>query len=39
MLCKHWPQMDKAGPVHDFARSLIDDLYQHAVRNDDWDKR
>ena len=37
MLRKHWPQIDKAGSVHDFAGSLVDDLYQHAVRNDDWD--
>jgi len=37
MLRKHWPQIDKAGSVHDFAGSFVDDLYQHAVRNDDWD--
>jgi len=34
MLRKHWPKIDKSGSDHDYTSSLIDDLYQHAVRND-----
>ena len=37
-LPKHFPDKDRIGSsYHDFEASLADDIYRHAVRNDDWD--
>jgi hypothetical protein len=35
-LRKHWPCIDHTPSYNDFDGTLADDIYRHAVRNDDW---
>lgn len=37
LLRKHWPSIDSTRSSQDLDAMLIDDIYQHAVRNNDWD--
>lgn len=37
MLRKHWPSIDQTGSYRNFGESLADDIYRHAVQNDDWE--
>lgn len=37
LLRKHWPSIDQTSSYRDPFETLSDDIYQHAVRNDDWD--
>lgn len=35
MLRKHWPSIDQTGSAYRFGETVADDIYRHAVRNDD----
>ena len=37
ILRKHFPEIDRAESDNDPFERLADDIFQHAVRNDDWD--
>ena len=36
LLRKHWPSIDQISSYRDPFETLADDIYRHAVRNDDW---
>ena len=36
LLRKHWPEIDHTSSQYHFESVLADDIYQHAVNNDDW---
>ena len=37
ILRKHWPALDQVASYRVAFDTLADDIYQHAVRNDDWE--
>lgn len=36
MLRKHFPEIDRIESIHDPFEHLSDDIFRHAIRNDDW---
>ena len=37
LLRKHWPEINHTSSQHHFENMLADDIYRHAVNNDDWE--
>lgn len=36
LLRKHWPTIDRDGSPYHVLNTKVDDIYRHAVQNDDW---
>ena len=36
LLRKHWPSIDQTESYRAFDQTMADDIYRHAVQNDDW---